>query len=164
MIVFDLACREGNHSFEGWFGSSQDFADQQARGLIACPVCGSSQVEKAVMAPAIGRKGNQRSAVPPAASASVPASDAPVTQQAGALPTPIREALVALAAAQAKMLPKSRWVGERFADKARAIHYGEADAELIHGRTSDKEARALHEEGITIAPLLVPFVPPEEAN
>ena len=59
MIVFDLQCTPEGHRFEGWFGSSGDYADQQARGLLACPVCGSAAVGKAVMAPAVGRKGNQ---------------------------------------------------------------------------------------------------------
>ena len=60
MIVFDLCCADG-HRFEGWFGSSEDFAAQQARGLVACPTCGSAEVAKAPMAPAVPKKGNQRS-------------------------------------------------------------------------------------------------------
>ena len=68
MIVFDLECRSGGHRFEGWFGSSDDFADQQARGLVACPDCGSPDVDKALMAPAPGAQGQPvASAVAPAA-------------------------------------------------------------------------------------------------
>ncbi len=161
MIVFDLQCRAGDHRFEGWFGSSDAFARQQSAGLLCCPFCGSADVVKAVMAPAVGRKGNQ------AVIARPEAQPEPVTntsQAAPPMPPELAAAFRAVAEAQAKMLPKSRWVGGSFAEKARAIHYGEADTELIHGRATPDEARALHEEGIGIAPLIVPFVPPEEQN
>ena len=59
MIVFDLMCADQGHRFEGWFGSSRDYEDQQNRGLLDCPVCGSANVGKAAMAPNVGRKGNQ---------------------------------------------------------------------------------------------------------
>src|SRR3546814_18378758 len=64
MIVFDLCCTAGDHRFEAWFASSDSFADQQARGLIACPVCGDAEVRKAVMAPRVGAKSNQQVAPP----------------------------------------------------------------------------------------------------
>ena len=57
MIIFDLICLDANHRFEGWFGSSQDYADQHDRGLLDCPVCGSKNIAKAAMAPNLGRKG-----------------------------------------------------------------------------------------------------------
>ena len=66
LIVFDLCCAAGDHRFEAWFASSDSFADQQARGLIACPICGDSAIEKAVMAPRVGAKSNQRPASVPA--------------------------------------------------------------------------------------------------
>ena len=66
MIVFDLCCDAG-HRFEGWFGSSEDYAGQQARGLVSCPTCDSTVVDKAPMAPAVPRKGNRQPAVPPPA-------------------------------------------------------------------------------------------------
>lgn len=176
MIVFDLECRAGSHRFEGWFGSSDDFARQQQRGLVSCPVCGSSEVGKAVMAPNVGRKGNQLPAAPaPAAAAPapvpVPASAAPplppaaVMANGGPPLSPEAVALFrALATAQAEALKVSRWVGEDLAESARAMHYGEAKVEPIHGQATIDEARELLEEGIDIAPILFPVAPPGEAN
>ena len=116
MIVFDLECRVGQHRFEGWFASSQEFDRQQARGLVTCPDCGALDVIKAPMAPRLARKGNQQDAAPPEpANAMTPA----------ALPPEAKAALVALARMQAEALKSSRWVGKSFADDARAMHYGE---------------------------------------
>jgi hypothetical protein len=165
MIVFDLACSHG-HRFEAWFASSASFAEQQARGLIACPICNDSAVTKAVMAPRLAPKGNQRGAAPApdAAGSAVPV---PMTT-ASDLPAPtaaqMRAMLAAVAAHQAEMLPKSRWVGRDFAPAARAMHEGRAEAELIHGSVSPDEAAELRADGVAALPLLVPFVPPEQAN
>lgn len=155
MIVFDLECRSGAHRFEGWFGSSDDFAGQQARGLVTCPQCGSADVIKAPMAPAVPRKGNQ-----------LPAPKAP-TQQAmtrAPMPPQAMQIMQALAAMQAEALKDSRWVGSNFAEESRAMHYGEREAEIIHGQATLEEAVALHEEGIEVAPLPFPVAPPGEAN
>lgn len=146
MIVFDLQCTRG-HVFESWFGSSEDYEDQRARGLVACPLCGDPAVEKAVMAPRVAAKSNQRPA-PPAASGG------------DAAPARMKALLAAVAAAQREMLAGSEDVGRRFAEEARAIHAGESDARAIHGRASIDEARALLDEGVTVMPLLVP--PPDE--
>jgi hypothetical protein len=162
MIVFDLECRGGGHRFEGWFASSEDFASQSARGLVACPACGSADVAKALTAPRLARKGNQVVAVAPA---SAPAPTQPV--QAIASPKLPAEAVAmmhALAAVQAEAIKQSRWVGDKFADESRAIHYGEREAETIHGQASRDEAEALLEEGILVAPLLIPVAPPDEIN
>ena len=163
MIVFDLLCTPLSHRFEGWFGSSDDFAGQQARGLVTCPVCGSAEVEKAVMAPNVGRKGNQLAAVPaPAAPASaVPSAH---TNAAPALPPALVKAFRQIAEVQAEALKSSRWVGGEFAEEARKMHYGEAEMEAIHGKATPEEARELAEEGVAVAPILFPVVPPEEAN
>ncbi len=161
MIVFDLCCAAGDHRFEAWFNSSDGFADQQARGLIACPVCGDSEVRKAVMAPRVGAKSNQLAA--PAAPA--PAVAAPTASPAGEItPELVKKVMAGIAAQQAEMLPQSRWVGRDFADAARAMHEGRAKDDLIHGQTSPEEAQALRDDGIAAMPLLVPFVPPEAAN
>jgi hypothetical protein len=152
MIVYDLLCEEGGHRFEGWFGSSTDFTSQQARGLLACPQCGSAHVGKAVMAPRLTRKGNQQVAAPAS-----PPPPAPLPPEALA-------ALRALATHQAEALKASRWVGDGFADKARAMHYGDQKAEPIHGHTTPGEARDLIEEGVEIAPVLFPLAPPDEIN
>ncbi|MGN6690257.1 MAG: DUF1178 family protein [Sphingopyxis sp.] len=153
MIVFDLSCA-GHHRFEAWFASSDSFLDQQARGLIACPICGDIDVRKAVMAPRVGAKSNQSPAVAPA-----PAST--VTDPS---PELVRRVLADIAAKQAEMLPQSRWVGRDFADAARAMHEGRAAEDLIHGQASPEEAQALRDDGIAAMPLLVPFVPPDAAN
>lgn len=155
MIVFDLSCANG-HRFEGWFGSSDDFAGQHAKGLVSCPQCGSNAVAKAPMAPAVPRKGNRE----PAASL-VPAKQ-PMAR--GPMPPEVAEALGKLAEAQAKALADSRWVGDAFAEQTRAMHYGEQDPETIHGQASLEEAQALFEEGIPVAPLPFPVAPPDELN
>jgi hypothetical protein len=145
MIVFDLRCANA-HVFESWFGSSADYADQKDRGLVRCPLCDSDAVEKAVMAPNVAAKGNQRASVPAAPD------------------DPVKAALAALARAQAKVLEGSEWVGPRFADRARAMHLGEESAAPIHGQATLQEARALLEEGVPVAPLPLPVVPPTARN
>ncbi|MCH7630261.1 MAG: DUF1178 family protein [Proteobacteria bacterium] len=161
MIVFDLECRDGGHRFEGWFASSDDFAQQQARGLLTCPACGSAEVGKAVMAPRVGRKGNQL----PTPTAAVPTPvEAKPQPMAHALPPEAAAMMKAIAVMQAEALKTSTWVGDSFADNARAMHYGEKDAVPIHGQATLDEARELIEEGVEVAPILFPVVPPGEAN
>lgn len=164
MIVFDLQCGPMGHRFEGWFGSSTDYESQQARGLVSCPMCGTSEVKKAVMAPHLGRKGNQMAA--PAVPPEVPSRGSPSAQPVANTPLPPEAVamLKAVAAIQAEALKSSTWVGEKFADDARAMHYGEKDAAPIHGRATLQEAQELAEEGIPVAPVLVPVIPPEESN
>jgi len=155
MIVFDLCCDTG-HRFEGWFASSTEFARQCESALVCCPQCGSAVVEKAPMAPAVGRKANQ-----------LPAPAAPRREHhlaRGPLPAELSEALLKLAQAQAKALENSSWVGPAFADESRAMHYGEREAKAIHGQATANEAKELLEEGIAIAPLPFPIAPPEELN
>src|SRR3982751_6037456 len=142
MIVFDLKCGTG-HVFEAWFGSSADYADQQARGLVDCPICGDRGIDKAVMAPAVGAKGNR---------------------QAEVSPTAMKAAMAALAAAQSKALEGSEWVGAAFAGRARAMHAGEEDHAPIHGQATIAEAKALVDEGVPVAPLPLPVVPPDACN
>ena len=143
MIIFDLRCGAQGHVFEAWFGSSEEYEGQRARGLVSCPLCGSGEVDKAPMAPAVGAKGNQ--------------ADGPAPAQMKAL-------LGAMADAQKKMLETSEHVGPRFADEARAIHLGEAEARAIHGQATPQQADELRGEGVPVAPLPFPVVPPEESN
>lgn len=140
MIVFDLRCGRGD-VFEAWFASTAAFDDQRERGLVACPVCGDVAVEKAVMAPRVAAKGNR-----------------------GVAPAAAKAMLKALASAQADALRDSRWVGDRFASEARAMHLGEQSRETIHGVATASEAQSLSEEGIAVTPLPLPVVPPEAAN
>ena len=163
MIVFDLQCSAG-HRFEAWFASSGAYASQREAGLIVCPHCGTSEVSKAPMAPAVSPKGNSRAlAVPGAAEASTQApASAPLANRP--VPAEVREALARLAEAQARALKGSTWVGEDFGAQARAMHYGEQDEAPIHGQASLAEARALVEEGVPIAPLPLPVTPPGKLN
>ncbi|MGI8944299.1 MAG: DUF1178 family protein [Qipengyuania sp.] len=158
MIVYDLSC-DNAHSFEGWFGSSDDFASQQDRGLLSCPVCGSDRVTKAPMAPAIGTKDRS-----PSGEAGVDTAAETETLSNKPMPAEVAAALKALAKAQAKALEKSEWVGGKFAETARSMHYGERDEKPIHGQATREEALGLYEEGIGVSPLLVPLAPPDELN
>ncbi|PZN97632.1 MAG: DUF1178 domain-containing protein [Alphaproteobacteria bacterium] len=128
MIVFDLRCDRA-HVFEAWFGSSDDYEGQRARGLIACPLCGNADVGKAVMAPAVGAKGNSSEA----------------------------DGRSALLAAQRKLEAASDYVGGAFAVTARALHDGDMLPRSIYGEATLAEARALAEDGIPVLPL--PFTP-----
>jgi hypothetical protein len=136
MIVFDLRCADGCAVFEGWFDSSADYQDQSERGLVQCPYCGTERVEKAPMAPRVGR------------------SDVVVPQ----------EAIAALAGMQAKMLSKSEWVGTDLPETARAMHLGEIEPRPVHGQASAEEARSLIEEGVPVLPLPLPVIPPGQVN
>ncbi len=145
MIVFDLRCGQ-DHVFEAWFGSSTAYEDQRTRGLVCCPVCNDSDVAKAVMAPNVGAKGNR--------AVTVPTPSAPEANMV----------LAKLAELQAAIIDKSEWVGRSFPDRARAMYLGEETAAPIHGETTVAEARELVDEGVPIAPLLIPFVPPSARN
>jgi hypothetical protein len=138
MIIFDLKCAAQGHVFEAWFGSTEDYESQRARGLVACPICGASEVDKAPMAPNIPAK--------------------------GAAPEAVKAVLADMAAAQKKMLAGSDFVGDKFADEARAIHLGESEARAIHGQATPQEAEDLRDEGIPVAPLPFPVPPPETEN
>jgi hypothetical protein len=152
VIVFDLRCSHA-HVFEAWFGSSAAYEDQRTRGLLACPICGDGEIGKAAMAPNVGAKGNSRSEI-----VAKPSPETPPTKQA------LKAALHALAKAQAQALETSQWVGRAFADRARAMHLGETAATPIHGETTLAEAKALVDEGVPIAALPLPVVPPDAVN
>ena len=146
MIVFDLKCDRA-HVFEAWFGSSSDFEAQVERGLVACPICGSGAIAKAVMAPAVPAKSNQRAAAP----------------MATGDPAAMKAMLARLADLQKTLTDNSDYVGNRFAEEARAMHYGEADTRGIFGETTPAEASALREEGIEAMPLLFPVAKRSDA-
>jgi hypothetical protein len=148
MIVFDLKCPSG-HVFEAWFGSSADYESQKGRGLVACPLCGAQEVDKAPMAPAVPAKSSQGSA-----GADLLAGDG----------ASVKAMLAAAAALQKKMIENSESVGDRFADEARAIHFGEAEARAIHGRATRAQAVSLIDEGIQVAPLPFPVAEPGTEN
>jgi hypothetical protein len=152
VIIFDLKCAPRGHVFEAWFASSSAFDEQRGRGLVACPLCGSAEVAKAPMAPAVGAKGN-----------STPLSPSPESLFAGA-PAEVKTMLATAAALQKTLLEGSESVGARFASEARAIHLGEADPRPIHGEATRAEAASLIEDGVAIAALPFPVVPSGEEN
>lgn len=153
MIVYDLSCELG-HRFEGWFGSSEDFVSQKEQGLVSCPQCGSDDVTKAPMAPAVGKKGNQ---LVQGKAQDKGLSNAPMTPE-------VAVALDKLAKAQSKALENSTWVGKDFVEQSRAMHYGERDHAAIHGQATVQEAKELLDEGVPVAPLPLPVAPPEDLN
>ncbi len=159
MIVFDLRCGAG-HVFESWFGSSGAYEEQRAAAMIACPICGDTGVTKAVMAPNVAAKGNQRSAAP----ADTPEVPLPMAAMPEPPPEVVKAAMAELAKLQAQALEKSEWVGMSFARRARAMHEGEEEHAPIHGQATPEQARELIEDGVTVSPLPFPIVPPEACN
>ena len=160
MIVFDLECRGAAHRFEGWFKSTEDFVSQQERGFVACPHCGSADIAKAPMAPRLSRKGNQLPVLAP----KKPSPSPEPAIASSKLPPQAVAMMHALAAVQAEAIKESHWVGDAFAEESRAMHYGEKDQATIHGHASREEAEELWDEGILVAPLLIPVATPDEIN
>jgi hypothetical protein len=142
MIVFDLRCG-GAHVFEAWFGSTADYDSQRTRGLIACPLCGDTGIDKAVMAPAVAAKGNRRT---------MPAGKTDSGADLGE-----DSSMAALLALQRAMEARSDYVGNDFASQARAMHEGSTAERSIYGEASPAEVRALAEDGVPLLPL--PFTP-----
>jgi hypothetical protein len=136
MIRFTLRCN-AEHEFEGWFHGGDAFEAQQQAGEIACPTCGDTRVEKALMAPNIGRSHKDVPALSPAQ---------------------MRTMLVEL---RRQVETKCDYVGERFAEEARKIHYGEVDPHGIYGEATSEESRELAEEGIEFG--RIPWVSPTDA-
>jgi hypothetical protein len=132
VIRYALRC-EHDHGFEGWFGSSADYDDQSARGLVECPVCGSRQVGKQIMAPAVA--GTKRTQTP-------------------ALPQPARTMVMeAMGKIRQHVKDNFDYVGDAFAKEARAIHEGASEDRGIYGEARPDEVKALREDGIGVAPL-----------
>jgi len=162
VISFDLKCSH-HHVFEAWFRSSADFELQQAEGLLLCPTCGDQKIAKSVMAPAVATKGNRKTAARQGAAGSSEEA-VPVAAMSGDDAERINALMTALAEAQAKMIGDSEWVGDRFADKARAIYYGEAEPRIIHGTANPEQTREMLDEGLPVAPLLIPIAPPDKTH
>ncbi len=171
MIAFDLRCGAG-HQFEGWFASSAAYEAQNGADQICCPLCNDTHVIKAPSAPFIGRKGNQvslarREAVhqsaAPVSNIATTEPTAPITNSV-IMPEVMQQMVEKLAVMQHEVLKDSNWVGRQFAEEARAIHYGETENRMIHGEASPQEATDLAEEGVSIAPLPFPILPPLTKN
>ncbi|MDZ5456671.1 DUF1178 family protein [Azohydromonas lata] len=145
MKVLDLRC-EHSHGFEGWFGSEDDFASQHERGLVECPLCGSKQVSRLPSAPRL----NLSNAREPAPQQPKPPAESPAL-------TPEAKQLQALwVQAVRHVMANTEDVGERFADEARRMHYGDAPNRGIRGQASADQAAELAEEGIDVLPLPIP--------
>ena len=162
MIRYSLACGRG-HEFESWFASSAAYDKQAKRGLVACPACGSTKVEKAIMAPRLARSDTPidvPSAAPPAPPAAAPAAPAAQTPAPVAMISPQeRELRAKLKELRDHLTRNAENVGRKFPDEARKMHYGEIDHRSIYGEASPQEAKELHEEGIEFHPL--PILPDE---
>jgi len=154
MILYRLRCSKG-HEFESWFKDSKTYERQEKKSLIGCAVCGDAKVARAVMAPRIGSKSKKAADIEAPTPAPAPS---PEQQQMAALtrrmPKELREALLKV---RAEVEKNCEHVGEKFAEEARKIHYGESDKRGIYGETSDEEAEALAEEGIEFGRL--PWIP-----
>ncbi len=157
MKVLDLQCGE-HHVFEGWFASEDDFQSQLGRGLVACPLCGDVRIEKKLSAPRLNL-GAVAPSLPRPAQKSDAASSAP-TGSSVAVAGPSADTAQAQQAAWMQMMRElvanTEDVGNKFAEVARQMHYGEREERSIRGQTSAKEAVALLEEGITVVPLALP--------
>ncbi len=135
MILFSLRCAQG-HEFEAWFRDGESFVAQNDAGEIACPDCGDQKVEKAIMAPRLGRS----------------------REEAARAGQEMRKMLVEL---RRKVEANCDYVGDRFAEEARRIHYGESERHGIYGEASDEESRALSAEGIEFG--RIPWIPPTDS-
>ena len=133
MIRFSLSCAN-DHAFDGWFRNGEDFEAQKKRGLVSCPVCRSAEVEKALMAPAVST-GRKRDRI------------------ALALGEEQRKALAKLKAMAEEAKKNADYVGDRFAEEARKIHFGEVEPRGIYGEATAEEARGLLEDGVDFVPL-----------
>ncbi len=155
MIRYALHCDKG-HEFESWFANSAAYAKQAKRGLVACPICGSAKVEKAIMSPRLSRGETPvRPQPPPAPSVAPATAKAPVAMMS----PPERELRKKLKELREHITKNADYVGAGFPEQARKIYYGEVERRSIYGEASPEEAKELHEEGIEFHPL--PILPDE---
>ena len=136
MISFSLACGQG-HEFEGWFANSESFEEQRAQGALECPLCGATDIGKALMAPAIATARKKE----------------PVRVAAHVAPEPHEVAV--LRKIRKHLTDNAEYVGPRFAEEARRIHYDEVEKRGIYGEASSEEVKGLADEGIAFHPLPV---------
>ena len=180
MIKYQLICDQ-KHEFEGWFQGSAAYDEQAANGLLRCPLCDSDKVKRALMTPNLAspkrRKSTDPSAVDPAPRVDPTASDPAAPESASSISPPAGQttgqgraavmtseqvqafgaALAELRQLRQKIIKDCRDVGDNFAEEARKIHYGEAEAEGIYGQATREEREALKDEGIEIFD--IPWVP-----
>jgi hypothetical protein len=171
MIRYTLVCNK-RHEFESWFANSAAYDKQAKRGLIACPLCGSAKVEKALMTPRLARTDTSAAQTeaalptPPAAPTPVAAGAVPPAPAATGAATPVamispqeQEFRRKLKELRDHLVKNAENVGPKFPEEARKMHYGEAEHRSIYGIASPQDAKELHEEGIEFSPL--PVLPDE---
>jgi hypothetical protein len=158
MIRYTLGCERG-HEFESWFQNSAAFDKQAKRGLVTCPTCGSAKVEKTIMAPRLARS-DIVDPTPPSPPPAAPAQAAPAKTPVAIMSPHERELRQKLKELRDHVTKNASYVGPRFSEEARKIHYGETEHRSIYGEASPDEAKALHEEGIEFHPL--PVLPEEQ--
>jgi hypothetical protein len=151
MIKYALHCDKA-HDFESWFPSASSYDDQRKRRLVTCPVCGSHRIDKALMAPQVARKDRAPEPVPVPVPAPMPA---PAQAQVAMVSPAEQELRAKIRELREHLTKNSDHVGDRFAEEARKIHYGETEHRSIFGSATPDEARELHEEGIEFHPLPV---------
>ena len=180
MIRYALACDRG-HGFESWFQNSAAYDKQHKRSLVTCPLCGSAKVEKAIMAPSIGANASINAPLPemagpqPPTPSPTPPHPGPPPLQPAPLPPippippknpvammspPERELRQKLKELRDHIVKNANYVGPRFPEEARKIHYGETEHRSIYGEASPEQAKELHEEGIEFHPL--PILPDDK--
>jgi hypothetical protein len=158
VIRYALSCNNG-HGFESWFQNSGAYDKQTARGLVACPVCGSTKVAKALMAPRVAKGKARASAEPPAPAAAAPAPASQTPAPVAMLTAKERELRAKLKELREHVVKNADYVGRKFSEEARKMHYGEIEHRSIYGEASPADAAELIEEGIELHPL--PVLPDE---
>jgi hypothetical protein len=156
MIRYALTC-DKSHAFESWFQSSAAYDKQAKHGLVTCPVCGSSKVEKTIMAPRLS--GAKKRADAPAPSAPAPTTPTEAPGPVAMVSPQEREFRKKLKELREHLVKNADYVGQRFPEEARKMHYGETEHRSIYGEASAEQAKELHEEGIEFHPL--PTLPDE---
>ena len=154
MIHYQLRCA-GDHAFDGWFRDSAAFDTQAGHGLVECPVCGDTKVNRALMAPRIAKT---RPVLDAVGTPETPATPPDAAKQAVTLPDGVRAALQKL---RAEVERNCDYVGPDFAEEARRIHRGESDRQGIYGESTPEQAEMLADEGIEVA--RIPWVPRSDA-
>ncbi|MGH1465183.1 MAG: DUF1178 family protein [Cognatishimia sp.] len=151
MIQYSLKCAQ-NHRFDSWFQSANAFDKLKSAGMVSCPVCADTKIEKAIMAPRVR----------PARTASVECERSDDVKQTKPLSSPASPPEQALAEFKKLVESNSDYVGDNFADEARAIHTGNAPDRAIYGEANAQDAKSLIDDGIPVAPL--PFRPKRKSN
>ena len=158
MIRYRLQC-DKDHAFDAWFGSSAAYERQREAALVTCPTCGSSAVEKAIMAPNVTTSERHEAAReraaprPPDHTEPAGSAVAVANADAAAMAERTRHMVELIRKLRAEVKANAEYVGPRFAEEARRIHFEETEPKGIYGEASLDDVRALHEDGIPVLPL-----------